>query len=319
MKDVKPVLAGAWRLQCSTLFLIPSFIWQIKSATKEDWKKWLKWKNLKYMAGVWLGMYLFSATFFVALAFTSLAHAYLFNNLQSIIIVVGKLVLRQPVMKPEIFGAVLAIFGVSLSLVEVDGGNGESHSTTDIVIGDIIALVGSFGAVIYLLWAKKLRRQIPLFIYILPINILNATSTLILSVIMESTRASESTSLSSHAFGWFSSEYILGTLYLGIVTGVFGMVCYAALLNLLSPLVISVVMLLEPALGTVLGIAVGVSHVPDTWTIVGGVLTLIGTLVVTGVNGAKALKNASKPKKSVSKKSVKEVVVVGVEDKSYPA
>ncbi|KJE88414.1 hypothetical protein CAOG_00072 [Capsaspora owczarzaki ATCC 30864] len=294
MKDVDPVLAGAWRLQCAAFFLLPLFLWQ--AHTKVGWtsKAWLAGvltrRNILHGLGVTVGMFLFSATFFVALSFTSLAHAYLFNNLHSVIIVLFRIIKRQPVMVIEIVGTAISVLGAGLALVNVTGN--AQFSTTNIVIGDMIALVGSVGAVGYLVWAKRLRAEVPLFVYILPVNVLNAVLTLVLSVAMEGSSAGPGVPLAENAFGWLSQEFILGALYLGVVTGVLGMVAYAGLLNVVSPLVIAVVMLLEPAVGTVIGILLGVEHVPDNWTIAGGFVTLVGTVAVTLANGVKSVQLA---------------------------
>lgn len=256
--------------------MAPLFAIQFYKLPKGGFVKLITKENFKLMFGLAMALFIWVATFYVALEYTSLAHAYLFNNMHSAIIVIGRLVMRKPVLKMEILGTFLAFVGGGITLIEQSG----SGDSTNIFIGDAIAFCGAIGGVLYFVLGTRLRSNVPLYIYMLPVTFVNGICNLILSFIVEDTSFSADT-VDTHPFGWLSAQWIGAGIYLGLVTVVLGMILYIALLKFLPSLVISVAMLSEPVIGTILGIILGVSSIPDPYTIIGSAVLIGGTVIVT--------------------------------------
>lgn len=66
-----------------------------------------------------------------------------------------------------------------------------------------------------------------------------------------------------------------------MVPGVMGHTNFNMLLSYLPPLVITLALNMEPALGSLAGWVVGVAGVPGPWTLLGGAAMLVATFVVS--------------------------------------
>ena len=281
LEGAPATMVGSWRAQMTSLLLVPFFIYQLVKILKAGtFKSLLLWRNALYFGLASLGGSLWGGLFFLALNYTSLAHAYLFNNILCIIIVGIKLVKREPCSKLELFGTFLSLLGGVLALI---GGadDGVERDFWIVILGDAMAVGGSFGGVLYIYSSKKLRDDVPLFVYMLPISIVSSVMYCVLSILFEGTTPG------AGPFDWVQPHYILPTLYLGLASGLFGNVGYIACLKYVPALVVTVVMLLEPVLGAAMGVIFGVTGMVDVWTIVGGCTLVAGTIVVTYSSFAK--------------------------------
>ena len=89
----------------------------------------------------------------------------------------------------------------------------------------------------YLLIGRSLRTWMPIFAYVMPVNVMAAIALCICAMLFEGS----SFNASVHGiFGQFgSSRYFLRCLYLALVPGILGHVSFNALLKWLHPLVIA--------------------------------------------------------------------------------
>ena len=53
------------------------------------------------------------------------------------------------------------------------------------------------------------------------------------------------------------------------------------MLRWIPPLTISMILILEPVIGSIIGWIVGVDSIPQRWTIIGGLLMISGLALVT--------------------------------------
>ena len=74
--------------------------------------------------------------------------------------------------------------------------------------------------------------------------------------------------------------WIPAIAYLAIGPGLVGHTGINGVLKWLPPIVISVSVLIEPILGTFIGIMLGTAQYPDVWTLIGGSIILIGLYLV---------------------------------------
>ena len=120
----------------------------------------------------------------------------------------------------------------------------------------------------------------PLFVYAFPVTAIGAILLTIASIGLEGTSFSGiSTDLS--VFGWIDPIWLPAVLYLAIGPGLVGHTGINAVLKWISPVIISVSVMIEPILGTVIGMFLGTATAPDLWTWFGGGLILIGIYAVT--------------------------------------
>ncbi|MDE0708004.1 MAG: DMT family transporter [Candidatus Poseidoniales archaeon] len=274
MSDVTPLLRAAWRLQATSIVLLPFFIWQLKNESF-DWTRKTFW--IIFGSGICLWIHFGSWVW--SLDHTSLAHSLLFVTAHPLIIVTGMVALRMQPHRWETWGALIGVFGAILAVQ--DAGSG---SVT--LIGDAAAFLGAIAIVGYLAAGRYLRseRQMPLFLYAFPVTAICAILLTIHAVFAENATL-DLTIVDISVFGWTDMSWILLVGYLALGPGLAGHTGINASLKWLPPLVISVCVVLEPLLGGLLGWVLGVQGVPNLWTWVGGPFMLVGmALTIVGTN-----------------------------------
>ncbi|KAK5574579.1 hypothetical protein RB653_009832 [Dictyostelium firmibasis] len=232
----------------------------------------------------------------VSLDKTTLAHSLLFVTSSPIMIVLVMLVRRAPISKGEIIGCILGFIGLIITLFDSlflnqndnssgsdsnSGGNSNGNSgvvnrksiQNPTVFGDFLALMGAVCIVFYLFAGSLLRKWMPLFCYAFPVTFIAAIFCSIASLILEETDL--------FIFGWVSKPFILLTCYLAVFPGFIGHTGMNAIIKYIEPVVISVTLLLEPPIGSLMGYIVGVEGLPTFFTYIGGPFIIGGCLLVT--------------------------------------
>eukprot|EP00392_Amoebophrya_sp_AT5.2_P010680 g10745.t1 len=137
---------------------------------------------------------------------------------------------------------------------------------------------------LYLLIGRRLRSFCPLFLYTTPVVVVSAVFCSVLSAITEdsgfilSEDHTNTKAPSRNLFGFFLDlEYFGIALFLGGAAGVGGHTVLNYLLKWMSPMVVSTALLLEPVVGTLIGMALGAVS-PDVAAF--AVSTLVGVPVL---------------------------------------
>ncbi|KAH9133102.1 hypothetical protein AeRB84_020742 [Aphanomyces euteiches] len=223
------------------------------------------------------------ATFIWALDHTSVSHAYIFNNAHSLLFVVGKCAMAQPIAPFEAVGAVLGVLGGVITTADTQGVNTAEGSHEPTMAGDLVALSGAIGGVFYLTYAKTLRGTIGVWNFCFCLYMgtwIVLTTCLWLGQV-------EIEYLSTHPqrgfFGWVHHLDI--ELVLIFIVTMCGSMGFVSSMKYFSALVVSVTMLLEPIVATVICIALGMAPVPGWLTFVGGLAVLVGTVLVISSSG----------------------------------
>ncbi|CAD7953142.1 unnamed protein product [Amoebophrya sp. A25] len=124
---------------------------------------------------------------------------------------------------------------------------------------------------IYLLIGKRMVSWCPLFLYTTPVVFFSAFTCACLSAVAgeditffaagaESGSGAASKNTARAAFGFFQdSDYFFAALYLGAAAGVGGHTVLNYVLGYLSPMVVSTALLMEPVLGTAIGVVLEVT------------------------------------------------------------
>ncbi|KAN0033126.1 hypothetical protein ACTA71_011334 [Dictyostelium dimigraforme] len=256
-----------------------------KEKNKEEIKsKLFQWKTILILFGTGIMLGFHFSFWVVSLDKTTLAHSLLFVTSSPIMIVLVMIVRRAPISRGEISGCILGFIGLIITLFDSlflnkndDSNNSNSSIEKSIqnptVFGDFLALMGAVCIVFYLFAGSLLRKWMPLFCYAFPVTFIASIFCSIASLILEETDL--------FIFGWVSKSFILLTCYLAVFPGFIGHTGMNAIIKYIEPVVISVTLLLEPPIGSLMGYFVGVEGLPTFFTYIGGPFIIGGCLLVT--------------------------------------
>jgi drug/metabolite transporter (DMT)-like permease len=227
--------------------------------------------GLTVLSGVTLGAHF--GTWLWSLDHTSLAASLLFVTAHPVMLSTYSMVSEKYFDWRETLGCFVAMAGLAVTCL--DGFMDPNSSVT--FAGNMVAFVGAFLMAVYLTIGSLVRPHIPsLYFYVWPINCIAAIVLFTASAAFENPCA-----FGSCAVEWLgSSKQILAVVYLGFVPGILGHTMINYLLKHVEPLKVSVTLLFEPVIGSIMGWAVGVSDVPGLFTLIGTPVVLAGFILV---------------------------------------
>jgi drug/metabolite transporter (DMT)-like permease len=277
---VSPSMKMFWRMTATALCLST---FATRTILSKGWPglSALQWFTF---AGAVVGFSVQMMLYYHALEYTSIGNAVIGANSQAILLVIGRVVLGQRVLKMEGGGVVLAFAGAVLCSLEESrngGRRGEDEAGRSHVLGDLLALSAGFAGLFYLTSAKAVRPHIPVTVFMFLVMVLG--SILVLALIFV-TDPDVTWSIDPYhgLFGWMSREhdrlYVL--LYIAIICNVMGTMGFVRAMQYFDSIVIAVATLLEPTAATVIAYLVGVGAWPSPAGWVGNALVVIGTLTV---------------------------------------
>lgn len=146
--------------------------------------------------------------------------------------------------------------------------------------GDLWALFAAAMVVFYLKVGARMRTFLPLFVYAFPVTATAASGCLIASLLFEDCTLAGFGAASVLGFlgSWPRFAFSFGA---AMAAGILGHTGANLCLEYVSPLVISINLLFEPLLGSLLGFAVGLEGEPDLITLLCGPLLMFSAVVVT--------------------------------------
>ena len=271
MTEVPPILRASWRMQGTALILLPGFIFQLSNLDRSIFN--MKDFMIIFISSIFLAAHFGSWVW--SLDHTSLVHSLLFVTSHPLVVVLLMPILGSEIRKGHILGASIGFFGAALTLKDIDSG-GEVT-----LIGNLFAFIGAVTVVGYLFSGRYLRseRNMPLFIYAFPVTFLSAVWLTPTSVIIEGTGFSQAIPEIS-IFGWTDIAWILWVGYLSVGPGLMGHTGINAVLRWFSPLIVSIALLFEPVIGGLIGYLWNGQISLGIWTVIGGILMLIGAILV---------------------------------------
>ena len=271
IEDVGGLSKAAWRLQATSLVLLPGFM--VQYARAEESLK-LQWKNSMHLltaSGICLALHF--GTWLMSLDRTTLTHSLLFVTAHPLVIIIGLWLLRKPATKIQSIGALVGFIGAA---VVVGGGASETGVS---LYGDFLAFLGAVTVVGYLAIGRMVRGWMPLFLYAFPVTLVSAIALTTWAIFAEGLTFNLDDM--TGAFGWISVTWILYVGYLALGPGLLGHTGINAVLRWIPPLTISMMLIMEPVIGSIIGWIVGVDSIPQIWTLIGGILMVSGLALVT--------------------------------------
>lgn len=283
-ENVDPFLKLFWRSTASLLVFVPL---TLLSFYENGLPRYSTNTILLFLACS-VSSAVFLMTFLWSLSHTSISHAYIFNNCHSLIMVMGRLLIGHHVSQFEGIGTGIGIIGgvvTTLDHTPIAVGTGSSVVPVSLA-GDLVALLGAVGGMFYLTTAKHLRTEMDTTVLLTGVFIITALLSFPIFYAL-SIPVEFSVDTTYGLFGWVQSEQIASESYLVIVCTLIGTLGYIRVMKYFDPIVVSVVMLLEPSLANLIGVAMGVDVLPGLLTIIGSVLIMSGTALVIVSNASR--------------------------------
>lgn len=287
---VPPLLRASWRLQLTSIVLLPLFLYQlgtIETTVADRFKSKQTWKLLCW-SGVALAAHF--GAWVASLDETTLTHSLLFVTAHPLVIVVGMMLfasrfegVRLP-YRMETIGAVICFVGAAITLMDTGSSQGDQTAT---LFGDLLAFGGAVFVVGYIVVGRILRTWLPIFLYAFPVTLIASVLLLPFSWQFEKGFGEYG------AVGWIDSEFFIWFLLLALVAGLLGHTGLNTCLRYISPLIVSVAVTLEPVLGSIIGWVFFDAGVPGRWTWLGGLVLMTGLMTVVVASEQASLSEAN--------------------------
>ena len=274
LSEIPPLLRGSWRMQATSVVLLPLFVWQLR-----QWKDFrITQQDLWILLGSSVCLALHFGLWVWSLDHTSLVHSLLFVTSHPLVVVALMPLLGQPVRRGHLWGTLLGLLGALITLQDAQ------DDGTVTLIGDLAAFGGAVTVVGYLLAGHHLRaeRQWPIFLYAFPVT---SIAGIWLGLVAWAWTPTDETLLWSEIWtGWWHPAWLLAMAYIAVGPGLCGHTGLNTVMRYLPPLVVSVGLLLEPLLGGLIGwIWRGEASI-GFWTLLGAPVLLAGAFWVTWTN-----------------------------------
>jgi drug/metabolite transporter (DMT)-like permease len=158
-----------------------------------------------------------------------------------------------------------------------DSGASKSTEGTDIVLGDLMALISMPFFACYFLSNTETLKNLPAMIILHLISIVNAVILSLYFIFTTDTSEFFSQNPEIGMFGWASPQFLLISLTLvGPIAGVCGAGSYIVMLNYFPSHVVASIFLLEPLIGQILSVFLGQDNMPGLITYIGVIGILLG-------------------------------------------
>ena len=181
----------------------------------------------------------------------------------------------------ELLGTTVALAGAAAMVLPDADEEAGANSSAPSLAGDAAAVLGAAAMAVYLWAGAAARKWQPLWLYAFPVT-LSAAVTASLASWAAEPGISLAGSGGLGLFGWAAGGRLTTLAFLsGFVSGILGHSLAILALAHLPPLIVSVSLLLEPLLGSLIGWALGEQGVPSAWTALGGSLLLMGVAAIT--------------------------------------
>lgn len=250
-------VAAFYRVLFTTLLLLPAAVWQYRVELRA-----MRRRDLLFATVSGLALAVHFAAWFESLSWTSVAASVTLVQAQPLFVAVGAwALLDERVTRRMLLGIVLAVVGmIGMSIGDLLGG---VLVGPDPVLGNSLAVLGAVMAAGYVLAGRSLRQRVSLVPYVVVVYSV-CTAGLLVIVLLQG----------NELRGYPTSEWLI-FVGLAIGPGLLGHTVINWTLAHLESSVVSVSLLGEPIGSTILALLV-LAETPTLYTIVGGVVVLIG-------------------------------------------
>ncbi|MBN1880955.1 MAG: DMT family transporter [Deltaproteobacteria bacterium] len=259
---VHPIVIAAWRLIMTAVVIIPLGTVVLRGRL---WTVMKKHGLILGIGGILLGLHFI--LWIASLNLTSVASSVVIVCMNPIWVgLASHFVLKERPGRHEVIGIVLAVAGAVII------GWGDFSVSHRALLGDLLALGGSFLMSGYMLLGRRVRVDVSLLEYITPIYTVAALAVAPFALVMDL------------PLGGYSGKVYLLLAALAIIPQLIGHTSFNWALRYVTATIVAVTILGEPVIATVL--AYFILHESVTAVVVaGGIITLIGIGVVLAKSG----------------------------------
>lgn len=264
-----PALAiAAYRLAFATLILlVPTLLFSRKELFK------LSIREVAILAVIGVALAFHFGFWISSLKYTSVANSVILVSTHPILIaLISHYYLRERITLVAGAGVGIALLGMVVI------GLSDLTVSPESLLGDILALIGMFALAAYLLSGRRIRQKTSVLPYVTVVYGV-ATICLFAGCFLFNVKL----------YPYPQNEWIL-FLALAIVPMILGHTVYNWTLKYVTTLVVSMSILGEPILSSILAFFL-LEEVPTIWVLAGGVLVLIGIYLVASRSGKKPQSN----------------------------
>eukprot|EP00760_Papus_ankaliazontas_P007860 PhM_4_TR13564/c0_g1_i2/m.38692 len=169
----------------------------------------------------------------------------------------------------EVLGTAVGFMSVVLLMTSSTGVTSTGESKQVSVAGDAMSLLGAAAMWGYLELGSSLRSHLTTFSLAFPMNFVASVTCYVVSILAKE----------EQVFVWQHGAWVLYAFMAAATSGVLGHTLVNYTQHKLSPLVITVALLFEPGIGSVIGWVFGFQDVPGWMTLICGLL-LFGALAM---------------------------------------
>jgi drug/metabolite transporter (DMT)-like permease len=273
-----------WRMTGTYMTLFPF-------ALKSVWTKGLPTLSSTQWCTFLLAAFCYAMTcvcFVLALEFTSVGNAVMFANSQSILLLLGKALVGDPIGLMESSGAFTAFGGAILCACDSSASTGNAFSTVmdGPVIwagwGDLLALLSAIGGVGYLVFAKTLREHVPsVFAFMFMIMFGGSFCVLAFLYVMGKDFTFDR-DIHHGLWGFMNlqSDRLPLEIWMVLICNIGGALGYVRAMAYFDNLIISVATLMEPVVASLMAYGLKVGLLPNAMGWLGNFLVVAGTVAV---------------------------------------
>ncbi|KAL2612455.1 hypothetical protein R1flu_024147 [Riccia fluitans] len=255
-------LAG-WRFQVTAMVLLPCFLFQSLPMSCEARANLFLTGNVCQISLSSLGLAAYFGFWNWSILHTSLTHSFFLSLMTPLYIAFTTVLMGGSLKKLETCGVALGIAG---SLILAAGGAEAQAGSETTLVGDLVAFLAAGGFALYLMASRSCRGSLPVYVYMFPPTVLTAIMLGIVGVLLEgwgSWFPGAPDSING-PFGWLRNrEFLLWTIFLGIVPGFLCYVEYNIVLAFTNSLVVSMALAVFPLSGSLLGWLMGLADKPQ--------------------------------------------------------
>ncbi len=255
--EAPPLAIAAYRMTISVILLAPFFLRDngLVKLREQGTGQLLR----LFAVGFVLAIHF--ASWITSLSLTTVASSVIFVHIDPIFVaIISHFFLGDRINKQTLVGIITSFIGVTI-IAMGDAGTGASNLT-----GDILALIGGIMLGLYILGGRFYRKSLDLTTYVTPVYSAAAAILILMSLVT----GTQLTGFNASTYGFF--------FIIALIPMIFGHTLYNWALRYLSAPVVSLSLLGEPVGASVLAFLL-LGETPNSFTIIGGIITLTGILI----------------------------------------
>lgn len=162
--------------------------------------------------------------FYTSLTYTTIGNAVIYANSQALLLIIGKAFVGERIHILEALGVVVAFTGAILCSEDSERTSQGTDDTNDAIIGDFMALLSAVAGVGYLTFAKSIRAEMSVTVFIFCVMFVGSFCVLLFIHMEPNDMLEWNMNIYDGVFGWLSLDghRIIILLYLAVVCNMVG-------------------------------------------------------------------------------------------------